>query len=87
VIIHIRSVNIEHSEAPKGPTPLENALEVRFPGTTASGGDDSVKVFSKVRGDQQWTYSPRLRSYLATWKMGHRVKPGWFWLKRIKTGD
>ena len=86
MIIHISSIDIEYSDLDSGmySSPLDQALDRRFPGTTHSSGDDSVKVFSKVRGDEQWSYSPRLRSYQATSETGHPEKPGWFWLPRIK---
>lgn len=85
MIIRIRAIDIEYSDLDPGmySTPLDQALDRRFPGTTVSSGDDSVKVFSKVHGDRRWSYSPRLRSYVAEWKMGARVKPGWFRLKKI----
>jgi len=86
VIIHIRAVDIEYAEAPKGPTPLENALESRWPGTMVLSGQQRVRVISKVKGERAWVIGPRLRSWLAEWEMGHQVKPGWFRLKRIKTG-
>lgn len=87
MIIRIHAVDIEYSEAPKGPTPLEHALDRRFPGTTVLSGERRVRVVSKVHGERQWTIGPRLRSFLAEWEMGHPVKPGWFRLKRIQTGD
>lgn len=86
MIIHIRAIDIEYSDAPRGPTPLENALTTRWHGVTVLNGERRVRVVSKVDGERQWVLSPRLRSYLATWEAGHPVKPGWFRLKRIKTG-
>lgn len=86
MIICIRAIDIEYSEPPKGPSPLENALTTRFPGVLVLGGEQRVRVISKIHGDRQWAYSPALRSFLAEWEMGHPVKPGWFRLNKITEG-
>jgi len=86
VIVRIRAIDIECSDPSRGVSPLENALHTRFPGTMILGGQQRVRVLSKVHGERQWVCGPRLRSWLAEWETGHTVKPGWFRMSRVKDG-